>query len=201
LDPSFATELLDVLLRKLADANEPALTRQCAAHYVGSLVSRARFITPALRHSALVSLAAFAQAYIAGLSNSALRPSAALHPVLYACVQAILYGVCFAYDDYSIAVAQAASIALGLDDGRRGDGASSEEGARWPLEEFQLEHILTHDTLPLKFCSPSVGDEFARLAPSLGLPFVPLLLRKQRAVLLPRRRAVERRRSATIFPV
>jgi RNA polymerase I-specific transcription initiation factor RRN3 len=201
LDASFATELLDVLLRKLADANEPALTRQCAAHYVGSLVSRARFVTPALRHSALVSLAAFAQAYIGGMSPSAQRPSAALHPVLYACVQAILYGVCFAYDDYSIAVAQAASIALGLDDGPRGDGASSEEGARWPLEEFQLEHILSHDTLPLKFCSPSVADEFARLAPSLGLPFVPHAAAQAARRRAARRRAVERHRAAAIFPV
>jgi hypothetical protein len=187
LDASFATELLDLLLRKLADANEPPLTRQCAAHYVGSLVSRARFVSPTLRHSALVSLAAFAQAYIGGMSPSALRPSASLHAVLYACVQAIVYGVCFAYDDYSIAVAQAASIALGLDDGRRGGdgGASSEEGARWPLEQLQLERILSHDTLPLKFCSANVADEFARLAPSLGLPFVPLLLRRQRTVVLP----------------
>jgi RNA polymerase I-specific transcription initiation factor RRN3 len=188
LGGGFCATLLDMLLRKLADVNETPITRQCAAHYVGSLVSRARFVPAALRHQALVSLARYAKHYIAGLSPQAQRPSAPMHGVLYATVQAMLYGICFAYDDYSVAVAQAASVVLGLDDGRRGgDHASSasDEGAHWPLAEFELEHILSHDTMALKFCAPSVVDEFVRLAPSLGLPVVVQLLRRQRRVALP----------------
>ena len=144
---------------------------------MGSFVSRARFVTHELRHQALLSLATFAAQYLEALSPHSRRPSAPLHGVLYTAVQALVYGICFAYDQYVTDVAEAVNATS------RGDADA--ETAAWPLRPFALEAILLHETNPLKFCSRAVCNEFARLAPSLGLPFVRSLVRHNRRVVLP----------------
>ena len=91
IDSTFAVTFIDALITTMRNFDEPRRSRQCCALYCGSFIAHARFVSPAASHSALLALAEFANQYLANLSPANVRPSTALHPVFYSCVQALLY--------------------------------------------------------------------------------------------------------------
>merc|ERR1712000_116149 len=96
------------LLAKLQDNNEARLTRQCAALYCGSFIARAKFVSKELRSLALTTLCEYSHRYLDALSIVNTRPSTRLHGTFYCTVQAILYIICFGYEQLAASVSDAA---------------------------------------------------------------------------------------------
>lgn len=171
-----AAAFVDLLLSRLQDARQPAITRSACAAYVASFLARAAFATPSLVLASLQRLVAVCQEYasstssggaasstVAGamgmqrsLSNPTLSAADDMsqHQVFYASIQSVLYILCYQLRMLtSMATSEAQQCAA----------------ATQQLVRTQLVPLLNHRLAPLRVCLPSVVAEFKHQAIALGL--------------------------------
>uniref|UniRef100_A0ACD6ARL4 Uncharacterized protein n=1 Tax=Avena sativa TaxID=4498 RepID=A0ACD6ARL4_AVESA len=146
LDPEicgteFALFLTDIVTKK----GDDPISRMSAVSYVGSYLSRARFISPVTVVIVLQRLVDWCVEYC-DLQNSIGMAANSNHQIFYATCQAVMYVLCF----------RLRSI---MD---------------YPKLKSQLFHmpfgfLLTHPLEPLKVCLPSIVNEFLRQAKDASL--------------------------------
>eukprot|EP00977_Amphora_coffeiformis_P004963 scaffold1058_cov163-Amphora_coffeaeformis.AAC.3 len=148
-DHDFCYKLVEVLL----DEFRSVVTRQTAACYLASFVSRAVYCDSFAVCQAVAALLRFAEAYIEAMGNQKFtamdaREQCNSHPLFYTVAQAAFYIMCFRGREASAYYKTEASA---------GNPEIDIGAHRW-------ERLCKHELNPLKYCLESVRVEFLQLA-------------------------------------
>uniref|UniRef100_A0A0D9WTG0 RNA polymerase I-specific transcription initiation factor RRN3 n=1 Tax=Leersia perrieri TaxID=77586 RepID=A0A0D9WTG0_9ORYZ len=147
LDPEICGEgftifLCDIFIKK----EEDQISRMSAVSYLGSYLSRARFISADIVIAVLKRLVEWCVAYCDLQNNMGATTKPINHQIFYAGCQVVMYVLCFrlrSIMDYPNLKSQLFNLPFG--------------------------YILTHRLEPLKVCLPSIVDEFLRQAKAARL--------------------------------
>ena len=169
-------EFVAKLLELIMDPFRPSNVRQCAACYLASFVSRARYVEPDTVCECVCALLLWAETYIATLpafsiSASDVRNQSDFHSLFYTICQAAFYIMCFRGKEtvkfYRIIEERESSGQTGL---------SLEAGSMYDVELQQVNispsrwtMICGHPLQPLRFCLESVRMEFLQIAENFDL--------------------------------
>ena len=189
LDPEFSDLFLGLLLSKSlygADKDEPPIIRSAAASYVASFVSRASYIDGPTSRIVVLNLCAFMDAHLEASNNpetemGAAPPGAGAHAVFYAVSQALFYIFCFRWRDLKLTEQELAGLDGDADADADADaedlvgglhnsvgGLSQQAASSWCDGLSAVQRAITSHLNPLKFCSPTVVKQFARIAQHTG---------------------------------
>ena len=168
----------------------PDLTRAAAASYIGSFVSRAKFVDRESTRRVVGVLCEYLQAYLDGVDEQlraytesdgnlgAAVGATTQHVVFYAVAQAVLLIFCFRWRELLVDEDEE-DDAAGLGSGVKGEGESHANRPmeppsvsisarvrkdKWIPELSILKRVVMSILNPLKVCSPGVVLQFARVA-------------------------------------
>jgi len=140
----FAFFLVDIFIDK--DKKEDAITRMSAVSYVGSYLSRARFISVNTVVAVLQRLVEWCGDYCGSQLDKGVTANPIKHQLFYASCQAVMYVLCF-----------------------RLRSIMDYPNLKLQLFQMRIQNILAHPLEPLKVCLPSIVNEFLRQARSASL--------------------------------
>ncbi|KAL0950263.1 hypothetical protein HGRIS_010243 [Hohenbuehelia grisea] len=177
---SLDTELTDLfqgllVSKALLEPELPSVTRAAAASYVGSLVSRARFVDSAGARTAVTVLCEFLRAHLDAIDTLARAPGGgdavsttggAQHTVFYAVSQAVFLIFCFRWREF-----MEDGDANGEEDGLFGSHGPSRPARKWMAALDVVQRVVTSSLNPLKVCAPPVVGQFARVAHTVGFVY------------------------------
>ncbi|KAI8890985.1 RNA polymerase I-specific transcription initiation factor RRN3 [Backusella circina FSU 941] len=177
---------LEHLIQHAIDPLKPTITRVASASYISSYVARAKFIEHSTIQSVIMTLTSWCNAYIEHHEPNLHGLESTKHEVFYAVVQAILYIFCFRWRDL---VLESDELVLEEEQedncfGEYQDLApQSGNGSRnWCAGMRNLSHVIMSRFNPLKMCSPSVVQQFAKLARNTHFMYVYPILEKNRDI-------------------
>ncbi|KAG8904752.1 hypothetical protein FRB99_001229 [Tulasnella sp. 403] len=167
----FCDRFLGLLVaRALQESDTPSVIRCAAAAYVASFVSRAQFVEREMTRGVMGSLCGFLQGQldsvdqlIANNDKDYLHINTTHFEPFYAVAQAVFLIFCFRWRDL---LGDDAGIDE-LDD----IGISNTAGKRWIPHLDIMQRVISSPLNPLKFCSPNVAQQFARVSQSTGLVY------------------------------
>ncbi|XP_044515153.1 RNA polymerase I-specific transcription initiation factor RRN3 isoform X2 [Gracilinanus agilis] len=161
----FAEAFLEHLWKKLQNPNNPAILRQAAGNYIGSLLARAKFIPIITVKACLDLLVNWLHIY---LDNQDTGTKAfcdvALHGPFYSACQAVFYTFIFRHKQ--------------LLDGNLRKGLAY-------LQSLNFERIVMSQLNPLKICLPSVVNLFAAITRKYQLVFCYTIIERNNRQMLP----------------
>ncbi|KAH0506199.1 RNA polymerase I-specific transcription initiation factor RRN3 [Microtus ochrogaster] len=161
----FAEAFLEHLWKKLQDPNNPAITRQAAANYIGSFLARAKFIPLITVKSCLDLLVNWLHMYLNNQdSGTKAFCDVALHGPFYSACQAVFYTFVFRYKQLL--------------------SGNLKEGLRY-LQSLNLERVVLSQLNPLKICLPSVVNFFAAITNKYQLVFCYTIMERNNRQMLP----------------
>ncbi len=173
LHRDFASKLLELIV----DPYRASLTRQSAACYLASFVSRACYVEAETVCESVSALLRWAEAYMDTLATNSVRAADArtqgvLHSLFYTVCQAAFYIMCFrgteAINFYQKALRQ-------FNKREQTDENKNDESLLLPdptdiyLGTSRWTNICNHDLQPLRFCLESVRSEFLHVAHAFEL--------------------------------
>lgn len=171
LHRDFASKLLELIV----DPYRASLTRQSAACYLASFVSRASYVEAETVCESISALLRWAEAYMDSLATFSIKAADAraqgeLHSLFYTVCQAAFYIMCFrgteAVQFYREALKQF---------NKREPTDENDENFLLPdpndidLGTTRWTNICNHDLQPLRFCLESVRSEFLHVAHAFEL--------------------------------
>jgi RNA polymerase I-specific transcription initiation factor RRN3 len=175
-EPILNREFASALLNVIVDPNRSTTTRQSAACYLASFISRATYVGPETVCESVSALLRWAEAYISSLVGSyAVRAADArtqsdFHSLFYTVCQAAFYIMSFqgrgAIKFYRETVAKHSAThadRMSTDDEHTIDAESIN------LSKERWTYICGHGLQPLRFCLESVRTEFLHVAHFFGL--------------------------------
>ncbi|KAK0230372.1 RNA polymerase I-specific transcription initiation factor RRN3 [Armillaria fumosa] len=156
LDPDFADIFLGMLIdRALINPSTPTVTRAAAASYIGSFVSRARFVDREGVRTVIRVLCDFLATHLDNIEHAGSADSAQ-NSVFYAVSQSLFLVFCFRWKD--------------MQEDEDEDIVKT-EGKKW-MRELSVVHRVVNSSLnPLKVCSPNVSMQFAHVANTVGFMY------------------------------
>ncbi|XP_028001282.2 RNA polymerase I-specific transcription initiation factor RRN3 isoform X2 [Eptesicus fuscus] len=161
----FAEAFLEHLWKKLQDPNNPAIIRQAAANYIGSLLARAKFIPLITVKSCLDLLVNWLHIYLNNQdSGKKAFCDVALHGPFYSACQAVFYTFVFRHKQLL--------------------SGNLKEGLRY-LQSLNFERIVMSQLNPLKICLPSVVNFFAAITSKYQLVFCYTIIERNNRQMLP----------------
>lgn len=166
---SFKLELTEAFLehlwKKLQNPNNPAVIRQTAASYIGSFLSRAKFIPLVTVKACLDLLVNWLHSYIDNQdAGSRAFCDVTSHGPFYAVCQAVFYTVIFRHKQ--------------LLDGNLRIGLAY-------LQALNFERIVMCQLNPLKICLPTVVNFFAAITRKYQLVFCYTILERNNRQMIP----------------
>ncbi|KAJ3710264.1 RNA polymerase I-specific transcription initiation factor RRN3 [Lentinula raphanica] len=159
------------------ESGTPIVTRAAAASYIGSFVSRARFVDREGARRVVGVLCEFLKAHLDAVesilknttpSNGSRGANAAVdalnvigdqNTVFYAVAQAFFLIFCFRWRDLLQEDEEDDLTLLGAKDVK-----SSRVGKKWMEQLDVVQRVVNSVLNPLKVCSPNVANQFARVA-------------------------------------
>lgn len=161
----FAEAFLEHLWKKLQDPNNPAIIRQAAGNYIGSLLARAKFIPLITVKSCLDLLVNWLHIYLNNQDSGAKAfCDVALHGPFYSACQAVFYTFVFRHKQLL--------------------SGNLKEGLRY-LQSLNFERIVMSQLNPLKICLPSVVNFFAAITSKYQLVFCYTIIERNNRQMLP----------------
>ncbi|PBL02973.1 RNA polymerase I-specific transcription initiation factor RRN3 [Armillaria gallica] len=156
LDSDFADIFLGMLIdRALINPSTSTVTRAAAASYIGSFVSRARFVDREGVRTVIRVLCDFLATHLDNIEHAGSADSAQ-NSIFYAVSQSLFLVFCFRWRD--------------MQEDEDEDIVKT-EGKKW-MRELSVVHRVVNSSLnPLKVCSPNVAMQFARVANSVGFMY------------------------------
>mmetsp|Transcript_40534 Transcript_40534/g.116519 ORF Transcript_40534/g.116519 Transcript_40534/m.116519 type:complete len:781 (-) Transcript_40534:774-3116(-) len=171
----FASKLLELVM----DPYRATLTRQSAACYLASFVSRASYVEAETVCESISALLRWAETYIDALAECAVRAADAreqseLHSLFYTVCQAAFYIMCFRGSDavefYKESLKQCNEFEF---DGQ--DEVVLPHPDEINLGSARWTFVCNHELQPLRFCLESVRSEFLHVAHFFELIDQPIL--------------------------
>ncbi|XP_036923564.1 RNA polymerase I-specific transcription initiation factor RRN3 [Sturnira hondurensis] len=161
----FAEAFLEHLWKKLQDPNNPAIIRQAAGNYIGSLLARAKYIPLITVKSCLDLLVNWLHIYLNNQdSGTKAFCDVALHGPFYSACQAVFYTFVFRHKQLL--------------------SGNLKEGLRY-LQSLNFERIVMSQLNPLKICLPSVVNFFAAITSKYQLVFCYTIIERNNRQMLP----------------
>ncbi|XP_063286378.1 RNA polymerase I-specific transcription initiation factor RRN3 isoform X1 [Pelobates fuscus] len=161
----FAEAFLEHLWKKLQNPNNPPIIRQTAATYIGSLLSRAKFIPVLTVKACLDLLVNWLHGYIDNQdAGSRAFCDVSLHGPFYAASQAVFYTLIFRHKQ--------------LLEGNLRKGLAY-------LQNLNFERIVMCQLNPLKICLPSVVNLFAAITRKYQLVFCYTIMERNSRQMIP----------------
>lgn len=161
----FAEAFLEHLWKKLQDPNNPAVIRQAAGNYIGSLLARAKFIPLITVKSCLDLLVNWLHIYLNNQdSGTKAFCDVALHGPFYSACQAVFYTFVFRHKQLL--------------------SGNLKEGLMY-LQSLNFERIVMSQLNPLKICLPSVVNFFAAITSKYQLVFCYTIIERNNRQMLP----------------
>ncbi|XP_004705814.1 RNA polymerase I-specific transcription initiation factor RRN3 [Echinops telfairi] len=161
----FAEAFLEHLWKKLQDPNNPAIIRQAAGNYIGSLLARAKFIPLITVKSCLDLLVNWLHIYLNNQdSGTKAFCDVALHGPFYSACQAVFYTFVFRHKQLL--------------------SGNLKEGLLY-LQSLNFERIVMSQLNPLKICLPSVVNLFAAITSKYQLVFCYTIIERNNRQMLP----------------
>ncbi|KAF6272481.1 RRN3-like protein, RNA polymerase I transcription factor [Rhinolophus ferrumequinum] len=161
----FAEAFLEHLWKKLQDPNNPAVIRQAAGNYIGSLLARAKFIPLITVKSCLDLLVNWLHIYLNNQdSGTKAFCDVALHGPFYSACQAVFYTFVFRHKQLL--------------------SGNLKKGLMY-LQSLNFERIVMSQLNPLKICLPSVVNFFAAITSKYQLVFCYTIIERNNRQMLP----------------
>ncbi|KAG7447538.1 RNA polymerase I-specific transcription initiation factor RRN3 [Guyanagaster necrorhizus] len=156
LDPDFADIFLGMLIdRSLINPSTPTVTRAAAASYIGSFVSRARFVDREGVRTVLRVLCDFLASHLDNIDHAD-GVESAQNSVFYAVSQSLFLVFCFRWRDMQE---------------EEDEDLAKAEGKKWMRELSVVHRVVNSPLNPLKVCSPNVAMQFAHVANTVGFMY------------------------------
>ncbi|KAI9788970.1 MAG: hypothetical protein M1816_006428 [Peltula sp. TS41687] len=172
----FAGECVALAFEK----SRPALLRHSAAAYMASFVARGAHVPAEVVRNVFQLLGIHLEQFRADHETSCYGPDLRRYGTFYSLVQALLYIFCFRWRD----------LVVHPDGGSAGDEetaiAENQELSWTPGVKDTFTQAIYSKFNPLKVCSPSIVNEFARIANHLRFMYVYPLLESNKRVHLSR---------------
>ena len=162
----FASKLLEIVV----DPYRATTTRQSAACYLASFISRASFVLPETICESVSALLRWAEAYIESLGKNSIHASDArvqsqFHSLFYTVCQAAFYIMCFRGQEAIQFYRDASENQNARDMNEENDQDTYPDLEFVDLSSARCGHPLQ----PLRFCLESVRSEFLHVAHFFGL--------------------------------
>jgi len=170
LHRDFAAKLLELIV----DPYRATLTRQSAACYLASFVSRASYVESETICEAVSSLLRWAEAYMDSLASNSIRAAdsreqSELHSLFYTVCQAAFYIMCFRGTE-AVAFYREASAHYGQKESNEAEDQTLHPDPNdINLGTSRWTNICNHQLQPLRFCLESVRSEFLHVAHAFEL--------------------------------
>ena len=157
----YASKLIEIIL----DPYRAIAIRQCAACYLASFVSRARYVCAETICEAVSALLRWAEAYVATLQSSAvyavdIRNQCSLHSLFYTVCQSSFYIMCFRGVD---------AIEFHRNALSSSDDDPYYEPSRIDISTERWTRLCEHPLQPLRYCLESVRSEFLVISKTYDL--------------------------------
>jgi RNA polymerase I-specific transcription initiation factor RRN3 len=162
LHRDFASKLLEIVV----DPYRSMLTRQSAACYLASFVSRASYVEAETVCESISTLLRWAEAYMDSLAVNSIwaadaREQSELHSLFYTVCQAAFYIMCFRGTD---ALRFSREALKQFDEGESTGRADLPSPNDIDLGVTRWTRVCSHELQPLRFCLESVRSEFLHVA-------------------------------------
>lgn len=168
-------DFCELLIQILYNPYKATVTRQTAACYLASFVSRANYVCPETICEGISALLKWAEAYMqvtTVMSGSDSRLQCQTHSLFYTVSQAACYIMCFRGRE---AMAYYEAAKAFWEDQPHDDDAPYPELSYIDLSNERWVRICCHDLQPLLFCLESVREEFLNVASVFSIFDEPLL--------------------------
>ncbi|KAL5034391.1 hypothetical protein BDV3_003962 [Batrachochytrium dendrobatidis] len=154
---TFPNDFMGLLVSRLFQVESPLVIRISSAAYLGSYLSRAKYVDISSVRTCLGLLNQFTQSYLDNNESSmGPRINVERFGVLYSAVQAILYVFCFRWKELMLTGSE--------------DKVSIHHGQLPPeLKDFQ--RVLMSRFAPLRVCSETIVQEFAKIMHALDIMY------------------------------
>ncbi|XP_053193666.1 RNA polymerase I-specific transcription initiation factor RRN3 [Scomber japonicus] len=163
---ALAEAFLEHLWKILQNPSQPAVLRQAAAGYMGSLLGRAKFIPVITVRACLDLLISWIHRYIDSQDNSGKQAycDISLHGPFYTACQAVFYTLIFRHGAIL--------------------GGNMKKGLEY-LQSLNLERVVMCQLNPLKVCLPSVTNMFAAITRKYQVVFCYTIIERNNRAVLP----------------
>ncbi|KAI5778521.1 RNA polymerase I-specific transcription initiation factor RRN3 [Geopyxis carbonaria] len=158
--PRFSDQLCVSLYEKATDNTRPVRARQAAASYLASYVARAKFMPTNDIRTVVRILCRWLAEFVDKRSAECTGPDVNRWAGFYAISQAVMYIFCFRFRDLRE-----------IDEDDDEDDFLAQQNAKWTAGLEVMNKVITSRFNPLKVCSPSVVDMFAKIAHHLQFLF------------------------------
>jgi RNA polymerase I-specific transcription initiation factor RRN3 len=176
LHRDFSAKLLEIIV----DPYRATMTRQSAACYLASLMSRASYVGPETVCECIAALLRWAEAYIESVATHGFRAADAreqseFHSLFYTVCQAAFYIMCFrgteAMEFYQQAMSgyQTMEFPSTEEEEDLNDAFFLPDPEHMDLGTKRWTQICDHELQPLRFCLESVRSEFLHVAHAFEL--------------------------------
>lgn len=144
----------------------PLAHRTAATVYIGSLVTRARFVTDDQARTVLAYLLAYVDGKLAQAQSR--RLSSDELPLFYAVCQASMLIFCFRWRAFTTDEPVTGEMEMDMDSEA---GSAANEAGGWIPDLDVLQRAITSDLNPLLGCNPTIVGMFAKVAHSTGFAY------------------------------
>lgn len=144
----------------------PLAHRTAATVYIGSLVTRARFVTDDQARTVLAYLLAYVDGKLAQAQTH--RISSDELPLFYAVCQAAMLIFCFRWRALTTDEPVTGEMDMDMDSEA---GSAANEAGGWIPDLDVLQRAITSDLNPLLGCNPTIVGMFAKVAHSTGFAY------------------------------
>ncbi|EPX70629.1 ribosomal DNA transcription factor Rrn3 [Schizosaccharomyces octosporus yFS286] len=165
LNPEFTDIFLGVLTEVCLDPSQPYTLRISGAMYLGSYVARAKTLEASTIQIIVGLMTRWMEAYLDQCENELSDDLISKHSVFYAINQSVLYIYCFRWQELRISDET---------------DPMDPKPAEW-LPGLEVLHRSVLSRLnPLRYCSPNIVHQFARIANHLNFMYVYSILEQNR---------------------
>jgi RNA polymerase I-specific transcription initiation factor RRN3 len=165
LHRDFASKFFEIIV----DPYRAMLTRQSAACYLASFVSRASYVEAETICESISTLLRWAEAYMDSLASNSIwaadaREQSELHALFYTVCQAAFYIMCFRGADAISFYREALTQFNNRESIEGQDGLLLPNPSDIDLGASRWTRLCNHELQPLRFCLESVRSEFLHVA-------------------------------------
>ncbi|KAK0051039.1 RNA polymerase I-specific transcription initiation factor RRN3 [Biomphalaria pfeifferi] len=162
LKEALADGFIDYLWKKITDPTNQSIYRQTAACYIGSFLTRAKYVSINTAKEVMELMLKWIHKYIDQTGEGVLHADIAHHGTFYSVCQSAFYIFCFKHNDFM----------------------QLKKGFKW-AESLNFQRVITCKLNPLRVCVPIIVKTFASATRLHQLAFCDTIIERNNRYYLP----------------
>ncbi|KAI8742066.1 RNA polymerase I-specific transcription initiation factor RRN3 [Biomphalaria glabrata] len=162
LKEALADGFIDYLWKKITDPTNQSIYRQTAACYIGSFLTRAKYVSINTAKEVMELMLKWIHKYIDQTGEGVLHADIAHHGTFYSVCQSAFYIFCFKHNDFM----------------------QLKKGFKW-AESLNFQRVITCKLNPLRVCVPIIVKTFASATRLHQLAFCDTIIERNNRYFLP----------------